>query len=163
MACRLLVLSLLCALVGCGESINVEKVTGTVKLDGQPIKGASITFSPVEGGTGMPAVGTSDADGAFSITDMRGGEFGGGAAKGEYKIGVLWYAPSSTATADASGDSAGDSEAQVADKKSHNQTTGPKSNLPAAYQNPEKSGLTTTVTDGENVVNLDLDSKFTGK
>ncbi len=148
------------AIAGCGESYSVNKVTGTVKLDGTPIVGAAITFSPTAGSSGMPAVGTTDENGVYSLTDMRGGDFGGGAVAGEYNVTVQWFKPSSTANASATGEDPGDGGNEAPEPNSHNKVTGPESQLPPAYTNAKTSGLTATVTAGENTVDLDLDSKY---
>lgn len=137
----------------------MQPVTGTVTLDGQAINGAAVTFKPVEGGTGMPAVGTTDESGVFKVTDMRSDKIGSGAMVGEYKVGVLWYKPSSTANASATGGDSG-SEDVKEDKKARQQATGPDALLPVAYQNPETSGLTATVVDGSNEFKFELTSSY---
>ncbi len=154
-------LTLVC-LVGCGPGFTTEKVTGKVTLDGQAIEGAAVTFQPVEGGTGMPAVGTTDANGAYTITDMRGGDFGTGAVAGEYRVGVMWFKPSGVDLSQATGESGGSEEdGDKGDSKAaRTKISGPDSALPAAYQNPTTSTLTATVVAGENEFNFELDSKF---
>jgi hypothetical protein len=83
------------AFAGCnagGPALN--KVTGTVTLDGTPLAGATVTFQPVAGGTGKPATGVADASGVYTVTDMTSTNIGGGAAAGDYQVSVLWYKPS---------------------------------------------------------------------
>ncbi len=151
------------AVAGCGGGVNGEKVTGKVTLDGVAIEGASITFQPKEGGTGMPAVGTTDADGVYTLTDMRDDNVGGGAVAGDYVVGVMWFKPSGKDLSQATGESAGEESGMDDDKKSRSGISGPDSLLPTAYQNPKTSGLEYTVVSGENTFDIELDSKFKPK
>lgn len=146
----------LALLSGCGDGVDTHPVSGTITLDGTPIQGASVTFQPVEGGTGMPAVGTTDANGKYQLTDMRSDDVGSGAEAGEYRVGVLWYKPTGEDTSSATGDSTGES---VGDEQSRQGVTGPEALLPAKYQNPKTSELTTTVTAGKNTIDFELLSK----
>jgi hypothetical protein len=68
-------LALAVLLVGCGGG-NFVAVTGTVTLDGKPLEGAGIMFQPDAGG--IPATGTSDAEGRFTLTtgNERGATIG---------------------------------------------------------------------------------------
>ncbi|QDV27763.1 carboxypeptidase-like regulatory domain-containing protein [Aureliella helgolandensis] len=145
--------SLLALFTGCGDGLGVSPVTGTISLDGKPIAGATITFQPIEGGTGMPAVGRSDDSGTYTVTDMRAEEIGSGAAAGEYKVGVMWYEPGSTDTIAAEGSSDSTADARKA--------VGDKSLLPMAYQNANTSGLTASVKAGDpNIFDFDLKSDY---
>lgn len=74
---------------GCGRSgPAVEMVEGAILLDGVPLAGASVGFSPLTPGVGLPASGTSEADGSFRLTATRGGVPGGGTAVGDYAVTV---------------------------------------------------------------------------
>lgn len=160
---RFLVAGCILAMVGCGESLSTVPVTGKVTLDGDPIPAATITFKPVEGGTGMPAVGTTDDNGVYKLRDMRSDKAGSGAVPGEYKVGVLWYKPSSTASADATGETAGVEEQAEDSRDARQGTTGPEALLPVPYQNANTSGLSATVEAGDkNEFNFELDSNFKG-
>ena len=68
-------------LLGCSGN-GLVAVTGTVTLDGKPLEGAGIMFQPDAGG--VPATGTSDAQGNFTLT--TGNE--SGATPGINKIAV---------------------------------------------------------------------------
>ncbi len=151
---------LVLAMAGCGDGLSVQKVTGTVMLDGTPISGASVTFSPVAGGTGMPAVGMTDENGVYTVTYMRGGDFGGGAEKGEYQVGIMWFKASTDNLGESESDA--DEEGGGGEKGDHAKVVGPDSLLPAAYNKPASSGLTATVAEGDNTFDFDLDSKFKG-
>ncbi len=64
--------------VGCWGKGNVGQVTGTVKLDGQPLEGALVTFSPTKEG-GSSALGKTDSSGAYTLSyspGVRGAEIG---------------------------------------------------------------------------------------
>ena len=154
MRTALVAASMLALLSGCGDGLGVSPVTGTISLDGNPIAGATVTFQPLDGGTGMPAVGRTDDSGKYSVTDMRAEAIGSGAAPGEYKVGVMWYEPGSTDTIAAEGSS-------DAAQGGANKPVGGKSLLPMAYQNANTSGLTASVKAGtENNFDFNLDSKY---
>jgi len=142
------------ALSGCTSGLDVNTVSGKVTLDGTPISGATVTFQPVEGGTGMPAMGTTDANGVYTLTDMRDKDVGRGAAAGEYRVAVMWYKPSANDTSNATG-----SESGADDKAAHQTVSGPSAALPPKYMDATKSGLTATVKSGSNDINFDLQSK----
>jgi hypothetical protein len=143
-------------LVGCDTGPKVSMVTGTIHLDGKPIANATITLSPVAGGTGKSAQGITNADGVYTVTDATSKNIGTGAVVGEYKVGILWFKPS----IDTSRSSGSGEGSMNADKTAATKATGPDSLLPAAYQNPETSGLTLTVKAGTNKQDFELDSKF---
>jgi hypothetical protein len=52
----------LCLLAGCGD--RVATVTGHVKLDNQPLKGARLEFAPEEG---RPSSATTDESGYYEL------------------------------------------------------------------------------------------------
>ena len=148
--------------VGCGPPYTLHSVTGKVTLDGVPLVGATVTLKPI-GADAKPASGTCDKNGEYSVVDMRP-EGAAGAAAGEYKVGILWYKPSvDTSQMTSGGSSAADVEKADDSKEARSGTTGPKSELPTAYQNPDTSELTLTVKPGTNKSDFALDSKFKGK
>jgi hypothetical protein len=67
--CRLLRHCLLLAglgLPGCGNAnLNVAPVSGTVTLDGIPLKSASVTFQPKDGG--RPSFGVTNEQGRYVL------------------------------------------------------------------------------------------------
>src|SRR4029453_13121047 len=75
-------------LVGCESSCGpaVQYVEGVVTLDGSPIEGVTVSFSPAKAGSGTPAVGTTDTNGVFKLTATQGGSVGGGAGIGDYQV-----------------------------------------------------------------------------
>lgn len=75
-------------LTGCGPGRpTVETVEGVVTLDGQPLEGATVLFSPASGG--LPAAGRTESGGAFRLmTTAPGLKPTAGVAAGEYVVMV---------------------------------------------------------------------------
>jgi hypothetical protein len=69
-------------LVGCGPD-NVGRVSGTVKLDGQPLEGAYVEFQPIAGNA--PSGGMTDAMGQYTLRYTREIE---GAEIGEHAVRI---------------------------------------------------------------------------
>ena len=81
---RMFGVSLVCVLcvvaVGCGGGgIDAVKVSGTITLNGEPLEGATVVFTPTVSGDNLEAVashGTTDAAGKYSLkitaTDQSG-------------------------------------------------------------------------------------------
>jgi hypothetical protein len=86
--CAALLLAL--AITGCGgqRGPKVEYVEGLVTLDGKPLDGASVGYSPVTPGKGLPAGGKTDAQGRYRLTAVRGGKPNGGTAVGDYGVSI---------------------------------------------------------------------------
>ena len=80
--CLLSVFAVITA-VGCGGASFVP-VTGTVTLDGKPLAGAAVNFTPATAGQGQVAQGQTDESGKFTLSSVGGL----GAVPGSYKIGV---------------------------------------------------------------------------
>jgi len=78
------------AVVGCGKQAGprVQFVKGLVRLDGQPLEGASISLTPKAGSTGLPAYGMTKAGGDYVLTSSRGGAVNAGAVAGDYLVTV---------------------------------------------------------------------------
>lgn len=128
----LVCVSLGIALLGCrGE--DVAQVTGTVRLDGQPVPGAQVTFHPVA--EGRPAYGTAATEGIYRL---RVGDIAG-ALPGEYRVTVIRHgAPPPTPPGGMP-------------------SPGPLL-TPAVYSSVERTPLTFRVALGENTIDLDLTS-----
>ncbi len=69
---------------GCGGKGGLVAVRGVVTLDGQPVEGASVTFSPEED-SGKAAGGLTDSEGVFDLTTFSEGD---GALPGDYRVTV---------------------------------------------------------------------------
>jgi hypothetical protein len=75
--------------IGCGPGgPAVQSVEGIVTLDGQPVDGAAVFFSPAPGSTGLPAAGQTGPDGRFRLTSVKAKTGGGGAVAGDYLVTV---------------------------------------------------------------------------
>lgn len=144
--------------LGCGSGYNLHPVTGKVTLDGEPLPGATVTFKPLA--EGKPATGMADANGVYTITDMRP-DAGPGAEPGEYRVGILWYKSKGPDLSQMTGASP-NYDGGLDESKSARTNQGPKADLPAAYLNPDTSGLTVSVKAGANNFDIDLKSSFKG-
>lgn len=71
--------------VGCQRGPDVVYVEGVVRMDGEPLEGASVAFTPVESKGELPAAGFTDADGRF-VLSARGGRLGRGTTVGDYIV-----------------------------------------------------------------------------
>ena len=69
---------------GCGT--GYELAQGIVTMEGTPVEGAVVSFSPKEGSTGTPGVGTTNKVGKFTIAPMISGGPTSGAKVGEYLV-----------------------------------------------------------------------------
>ncbi|MEM7476429.1 MAG: hypothetical protein AAF483_15665 [Planctomycetota bacterium] len=76
----------LCAFAGCGgPTLPTIDVTGSVTVDGQPMEGVSVIFSPAASSSGRAATGQTDAQGNFKLTTETPGD---GALAGDYKVAI---------------------------------------------------------------------------
>jgi hypothetical protein len=120
--------------IGCGSSDGPRTVnaSGTLTLDGTPVKDAQVIFVVT---SGVPAYGTTDANGKFT---MMVSEENKGAVPGTYPVIV-----SKTLMDDLGG---GNVKLEQG--------------LPAIYGDPAKSGITVTVPDsGTDSIKIELVSK----
>ncbi len=120
-------------LSGCGgvpsDQPDLGKVSGTVKLDGNPLANVVVAFEPAGGG--RPSIGKTDESGHYSLSYN---ETERGAVVGSHKVSITSPsdAPSPTGAP-------------------------PKDPIPAKYN--VKSELTRDVAKGENSIDFDLTSK----
>jgi hypothetical protein len=72
-------------LSGCGQKnpYDTVSVEGTVKLDGVPTAGISVTFAPISNGN--PAGGLTNTSGKYKLT-TGGAPVGSGAISGDYNV-----------------------------------------------------------------------------
>ncbi|MDR0609876.1 MAG: DUF4198 domain-containing protein [Planctomycetaceae bacterium] len=128
----------------------VERVEGSVTLDGSPVEGVTVGFSPADSTRGKPAVGRTDAQGKFTLTATQGGEFGKGTMMGKYLVSFSKDIPSREPTPQ-----------ELADLDNAGITPNiPNiSIIPKKYNDPQTSGLTVEVIKGKNNFSFDLQSK----
>ena len=136
-------------LLGCGESggPSVEYVEGVVTLDGKPIEGVTVSFSPAKPGAGMPAVGTTDANGVFKLTAVQGGRVGGGTGAGDYQVTFSKVKATGGMRADVK---PGDPDYGKEDTSSRPGPSKVEYEVPQKYENAATSGFTATVAKGTN-------------
>jgi hypothetical protein len=144
---------LLITVTGCSTGkpdFAVEIVEGLVTLDGSPVEGVTVGFSPVDSKAGKPAVGRTNTQGKFVLTATQGGEFGKGTMIGKYLVSLSKETPSREPTAQ---------ELANADKTGMMPDIPIISIIPKKYNDPQTSGLTAEVIKGKNNFSFDLSSK----
>ncbi len=164
---------------GCSRGGNrpiVHPVKGRVMLDGQPLEGVGVSFSPVVKGQGVTAFGKTLADGSYTLTSTRGGTLGAGAMVGEYAVMLQKFidvAPDAVPPEFSA--AAGDPSRSVQQWFSKQETTRIEDEktvryvilglLPEDYLKAETSGLRATVKPGTNsgpAFEFDLRQDFRG-
>jgi len=164
---------------GCSRGGNrplVHPVKGRVMLEGQPLEGVGVSFSPVVKGEGVTAFGKTLADGSYTLTSTRGGTLGAGAMAGEYAVMLQKFvdvAPDAVPPEFSA--ASGDPSRSVQQWFSKQETTRVEDEktvryailglLPEAYGNAETSGLRATVKPGTNsgpAFEFDLKRNFRG-
>jgi len=121
---------------GCGSDGGTAPVSGTVTLDGKPVKKAGVMFSPVE--PGPIAMGTTDDEGRFVLATGKLT----GATLGEHRITVSKSTISNFTQQE--GQLAGRNFSEL------------KPLLPKKYLRPETSGLRELVESKDNQFELQL-------
>ena len=126
-------------------------VEGVVVLDGKPVEGATVFFSPAAGGgaddPGLPAAGRTAADGGFRLNAGGGATPGAGTKVGEYVVTVIKQEPDPVPPPGFTASSPTVKEIEVRDL------------LPAVYKLGATSPLRATVKPGRNTYRFELDSK----
>ena len=130
---------LLSALAGCaGESSDAPQlvpVDGTVKLDGEPLAGASVMFGGV-------SVGETDANGHYELT-YQGKEKG--VPAGEHSVVVeRWVMP--------------DGSVYKSEEAMSPSAAGATQELPARYSDMATTEITKTVPEGGGTIDIELTS-----
>ncbi|QDV25197.1 carboxypeptidase regulatory-like domain-containing protein [Aureliella helgolandensis] len=120
---------LLAASIGCSSNENLSRVTGTIKLDGEPLPDAFVVFSPTTGGT--TSYGRTGTDGRY---EMMFSDSEKGAWIGENRVEI----------------STGDVDPTMSG-------SGVRERVPAAYN--KQSTLKVEVVAGGNEHNFDLNSE----
>ena len=130
--------------LGCSPNDQPElgQVTGTIKLDGQPVVGIDVVFQPE---SGRPARGRTDAEGKYELTYIRNTK---GTKVGPNRVEI---APSE--------DGVVEDESEGTDEESKTATKRPvsgKPKIPARYNT--NSELKVDVKSGNNVLDFDMES-----
>ncbi len=161
-------LAALAFFVGCSgggaADLGAVSASGTVTLDGQPVEGASVAFSP-KAPDGKAAAGLTDSSGKFTLTTVEAGD---GALPGSYTVTVTKKSGGSSAGAvDPRGKGGGtelspEEGAAAMKKMMEDSKNAAKATdlLPAKYSKADTSGLTAEVKKGgANDFTFELKSK----
>lgn len=140
------------AIIGCGRrGPAVEMVEGTVLLDGQPVEGATVLFSPESAGSegGLPAAGRTGRDGVFLLNAAGGAKFGDGTKMGDYIVTIIKQDHDPVPPPDPDKPPSGPPDVKVWDV------------LPVVYRHAITTPLRATVKKGKNTFRFELDSSAT--
>ncbi len=144
-----------CSDGGGGKKLATNKVTGKVIMNGAPVPGVSVSFSPIETGK-PPAMGISDTQGIYILTTYDSGD---GAVEGDYKVMVYKGAPSAAPAApthDPTGQSSGGGAPKHSGPASKGQTAAGGSLLPEKYSSASTTTISKSVKSGENTIDIEL-------
>ena len=157
----LTLLSLFClGLVGCSDAdARFARVEGTVTYNGNPVVGASVRFQSVDS-DGESAVGTTDANGRFTLTSITAADGGRGALPGQYRVVITLLEPAPPCRHEAAYQ-AGEIDYSTFQQRleaSRGEVTPPRRSLiPERYSRGSTSTLEATVVQGRNApFNFDL-------
>jgi hypothetical protein len=126
------------AAAGCGDAgPRRVPVVGRLLIDGKPLPNMAVNFSPVGDTKGSGAIGASDADGNFTLADVRGPA---GVVAGVYKVHLYPGPPPGIKPGD---------PADVVSKPS-------AGGIPGVYIDPHNTPLRVTVPDGGCTVEIDI-------
>ena len=133
------------ALSACGKSVlKTESVTGVVTLDGQPLEGCTVMFTPQSKDIGASAVGRTDATGTYKLQTSQGAA-DAGTTPGTYNVTFQCLQIVEPEQSDSEGNTI---KEEVT-----------KDVMPAKYKDAKTSGFTAEVVKGANTFNFDLTSK----
>ena len=127
--------------------MKTERVTGTVTMNGSPVVGATVTFSPVDRAKSHPATGVTDDTGKYQLQTMLG-EVDGGTTPGEYKVMIT--KTENLETGRVSFVTSGDKVEEVKEMRAEH-------HLPLKYRSVSSTPLSATVTSGSNTIDFNLE------
>ncbi len=141
-------LTLAAVMSGCGRSDRppMSRVSGIISFQGRPLPQAKVSFIPEDKHL-RPAMGTTDAQGRFTLTTYEPGD---GAVTGPHRISVLARGPFTGTIPSHLG-------AAFAEEQ---EEKGPPL-IPVSYFNPETSGLSEQVVGPEQSFQIDLVGEVT--
>lgn len=143
--------ALTAAAIGCqsgtAENPRTYPTTGTVTLNGEPVEGATVSYVPQ--GEGQTAVGVTNAAGKYELTTFAKGD---GALPGSYQVKVVKFegAESEPVTGEAAPGAIEGDESYVPPDDGAAPAPVSTNQLPEKYADPVQSGLTATISEGEN-------------
>ena len=128
---------------GCGgptpPQMAKTAISGTVTFKGEPLSGASLTFTPTGDTMGFVGTGRTDKNGVYVITDIRGAK---GLAVGEFKVTISRRLLNGK-------------ELDPNDNTPEMDSPATES-LPPRYSNPQSTELRATVTKDANPIDFHL-------
>lgn len=157
LAALVLATSLFCC-SGCGGGVDgppMASASGVVTLDGNPVEGATVSFTPK--GKGTVSLAMTGADGRFKMMTAAGKD---GAAVGEHGVTVTL-----TVMPDLQAQGSADDLATPQAFETSGGTKAPEEQkplhlVPQKYNSSQTSGLSVTVPDGgASDIKLELTSK----
>ena len=142
--------------VGCGQSgPAVEYVEGVVTLNGSPLKGATVSFSP-KGSEGIGAAGRTQSDGSFTL-NAQGAKPGAGTKTGDYSVTISKVEMPELVDIGTDDPRYGTREQERLEQEALNAK--PKVIVPEKYNSAETSPFTAKVESGSNTFTFDISSK----
>lgn len=144
-------------LTGCGPgggSVPTYPVSGKVTLNGAPVAGATVTFSPEQ--SGIPtAMGISDGQGLYKLTTYTSGD---GAGEGSFKVLVYKMSEEDAGPSLPTHDPTGRGPSAAPTHSGPRGAGGKKaaSLLPEKYMKASTTPLTKSVQAGPNTIDLEL-------
>lgn len=166
--CKSCIFAALALVAGCGDSgPSLVPVTGTLSLDGQPLSFKSLTLSPIEGTSGHGAAGYTDGTGTFKLLAVVPGAISDfhGCPPGRYRVAITeplipmtdkdFQDVEQGVIADQSEPAA---VILTADPRTKRRKKG---DIPPVYTSTQSSPLIIDVAEGNEVINLELESKAT--
>ncbi|RMF87778.1 MAG: hypothetical protein D6741_20100 [Planctomycetota bacterium] len=148
-------------LLGCPRDSGRPKtypVEGVVTLNGEPVEGATVVFSPVGGGEGetspQAAQAKTDADGHYELSTFEAGD---GAIPGEYAVIVTKYDVKPTPGGPELESEEGQMKAFL-EAQQGGDDSAVRNLLPAKYANAQTSGLKFTVKLERNSIDIKLEN-----
>lgn len=127
----------------------VQFVEGSILLDGAPVEGVTVGFSPDDGG--MPAFGRTNKEGVFRVTTVQGGRPQGGAVVGAYTVTAQKWRNRLDEIGSEPDRSDAAKHAKWKTQYDELQNLPPDYIVPKDYGDKAKSGLKATVKPGRNV------------
>lgn len=147
---KLLVAFLILIAAGCRNDSGTVPVAGVLKLDGQPLKEASIHFVPQ--GSGRDATGTTDANGKFTMSTYEPRD---GALPGSYKVVITPFVAAEASPVGASSEDAMTAASAAAAKQKGKPTD---TQMPQSYTRLDQTPLMQEVPPKSEIV-IDIKSK----
>jgi hypothetical protein len=141
--------------VGCSSKDRPVPVRGVVTIDGKPLAGAGVRFSP-EGG-GRPAHGATQEDGSYRLTTLNAND---GALPGDYMVTIVWDEPPPPVLRSGPGGPTKEQQQKaIQDYEEKLKRAGKPPVIPEIYGNPTKSPLRMKVPAPGGAANFALNSK----